>query len=209
MSWRRGDVIVRREILGLQPGAVSTPAAVRGAWMGVPVHVVADRGDQLVTFIGRGAAFDFPVGPWPTPDGLHPWSGRDSWHGHGCLMVQTQGEHHAIWHFWDGPDREFVCWYLNLQTDFVRTTLGYDTQDLELDILVFPDGSHLVKDAELLDDRVAEGRYSPELVDWIRSYGDGLVRRIESDGPWWDMRWADWSPPPEWEGAQLPVVWNL
>ncbi|MGB7879986.1 MAG: DUF402 domain-containing protein [Ilumatobacteraceae bacterium] len=99
----------------------------------------------------------------------------------------------------DAGDREFVCWYLNLQTAFVRTADGYRTQDLELDLVVFPDGSHVVKDAEVLDDRVAEGRYSPELVAWIRSHGDGLIRRLETDGPWWDRSWVDWEPDPGWD----------
>jgi protein associated with RNAse G/E len=121
-------------------------------------------------------------------------------------MVQRPGEHVAVWHFWDGPDREFVCWYLNLQTAFARTSDGYDTQDLELDIVVFPDGSHLVKDAEVLDDRVTDGRWSPELVEWIRSYGGQLVDRLEAEGPWWDRSWATWTPPADWTDPMLPAI---
>lgn len=56
-----------------------------------------------------------------------------AWAGHGCLMVQRPGEHHAVWHFWDGADRRFSHWYVNLQTAFRRTAIGYDTQDLEVD----------------------------------------------------------------------------
>ncbi|MCP3883324.1 MAG: DUF402 domain-containing protein [Sulfitobacter sp.] len=123
--------------------------------------------------------------------------------------MQRPHDHYAIWHFWDGPDREFVCWYLNLQTAFVRTPRGYDTQDLELDIVVSPDGSHVVKDAEVLDDRVAEGRFSAELIDWIRAYGAGLVDRLESEGPWWDQTWADWAPDGDWVNPQLPPAWDL
>jgi hypothetical protein len=75
-----------------------------------------------------------------------------------------------------------------------RTARGYETQDLELDLVVFADGSHIVKDEELLDDRVTEGRYSPELVEWIRRCGQTLVRRLEVEGPWWDQSWAQWTP---------------
>lgn len=57
-------------------------------------------------------------------------------------MVQRPGDPHAVWHFWTGPDREFTCWYINLQADFVRAAIGYDTQDFELDLVVFPDGFH-------------------------------------------------------------------
>jgi len=199
--WDRGQSIVRSEALGLQPDGVTARTAAAGVWLHVPVFVVDDTEEHLVTYLAPGAPFTFPPGRWPTPDGRHPWHGRAGWTGHGCLMVQRPGEHHAVWHFWSGPDRTFTCWYLNLQTAFVRTADGFWTQDLELDVLAFPDGSHEVKDAEVLDDRVTEGRYSAELVSWIRGYGDDLVQRLERDGPWWDRAWVGWEPDPSWTTA--------
>lgn len=181
-------------MLGLQPDEVDTPSPSSGAWLETPVVIVSDEPAALVSYIPTGARFRFPDGDWPTPDGRHPWHGRPAWTGHGCLMVQEPGQHHAVWHFWTGPDREFAHWYLNIQTAFVRTSIGYDTQDLELDLIVYPDGTHELKDAEVLDDRVAEGRYSPELVAWIRRYGDLLIDRLDREGIWWDRSWADWSP---------------
>jgi hypothetical protein len=162
------------------------------------VFVVEDLPEHLVSYMAPGARFRFPSGEWPTPNGRHPWSDREGWFGHGCLMVQRPEDHFAVWHFWDGPDRDFVCWYLNLQTSFVRTADGYATQDLELDIVVFPDGNHVVKDDEVLDDRVADGRYSPELVEWIRRYGEQLTDRLDAEGPWWDRSWVTWTPPVDW-----------
>lgn len=192
--WSRNDLIVRSEVLGLQPAEVTAATAAEGVWLEVPVFVVDDRPEQLVTYIAPGAPFVFPEGAWPTPDGRHPWHGRPAWEGNGCLMVQRPGDHYAVWHFWNGPDYDFACWYLNLQTAFVRNARGYATQDLELDLVVFPDGTHVVKDEEVLDDRVSEGRYSPQLVTWIRSYGQKLVDRLETEGPWWDTSWAQWRP---------------
>lgn len=205
-SWSRGDIVIRREQLGLQPGEVAERTSADGVWLEVPVFVVDDSPAQLVSYTAAGARFSFPDGPWPTPTGRHPWSGRAAWEGHGCLMVQRPEDHYAVWHFWDGPDRDFVCWYLNLQTAFVRASDGYSTQDLELDIVVFPDGSHVVKDDEVLDDRVAEGRYSAELVAWVRSYGEQLTDRLDRVGPWWDRSWAQWSPPPNWVDPELPLA---
>lgn len=205
VRWSHGDLIVRRERLGLVPAEVTVESPIAGVWLEAPVFVVADDDEHLVSFMAPGARFGFPGGRWPTPDGRHPWSGRDAWSGHGCLMVQSPEEHVAVWHFWEGPEREFVCWYLNLQTAFVRTTDGYDTQDLELDIVVFPGGRHVVKDADVLDDRIADGRWPPELVDWIRSYGDDLLARLEADGPWWDTSWVSWTPPPGWADPAWPT----
>ena len=202
--WEYGDVVVRQELLGLLPEDVVGEQPANGVWLEVPVFVVADTSDHLVSFLAPGAPLRFPDGDWPTPDGRHPWAGRRQWDGHGCLMVQVPGEHHAVWHFWDGPARQFRHWYLNLQTSFVRTPTGYATQDLELDLIVAPDESVTVKDDELLEQRIADGRYHAELVDWIRRYGGAMTDRLDSRGPWWDRSWAGWTAPAEWRNPRFP-----
>ena len=208
--WQHGDLIVRRELLGYSPvGPPPAPRPWHGrSWLSVPVYVVENSDDALVTYIPPGAEFGFPPGPWPTDDGRHPWAGRKGWEGHGCLMVQRPGEHLAVWHFWHGPDRTFGTWYLNMQTAFARTATGYDTQDLEVDFVVGPDGSWSLKDYEILDQRMQEGRFWPELVDWIRAYTADLVDRLDRGERWWDERWADWTPPPAWRDPRLPPTWS-
>ncbi|MBK5266382.1 MAG: DUF402 domain-containing protein [Acidimicrobiia bacterium] len=204
--WNHGEVLLRREVLGLDPIETRRFKASwhRKAWIEAPVYVVDDTDEQLVTYTAPGTRFTFPPGDWPTPDGLHPWYGRTSWEGHGCLMVQRPGEHHAVWHFWEGPDRDFACWYINLQTAFERTPSGYDTQDLEVDIVVLPDFTWWLKDMDLLGQRVNEGRYTPELGTWIREFASELVRELEVGHNWWDPAWAAWTPDAAWDEPQVP-----
>lgn len=209
--WSRGDLIVRREVLALNPGGLPAPTPVAWAhrpWMALPVYVVEDTPAALVTYIATGAEFGFYPGEWPIAGGVHPWNIKDSWHGHGVLMVQEPGTDYAVWHFWTGEDRSFAFWYLNLQTDFVRTELGYDTQDLELDIVVFPDRSWIVKDRDVLDTRVAEGRFTPELHARILEIGHEITERLDADGPWWNLGWTDWEPDPTWISPSLPGSWD-
>lgn len=194
--WTAGQVVTRREVLGYEPVESDEP---RGPWEGqvwleVPVRVVEDSTDALVVYLEPGAPFTFPPGEWPTADGRHPWHGNSAWEGHGCLMVQRPGEHHAVWHFWTGPDRDFACWYVNLQTAFRRTSDGFETQDLELDLVVAPDGSWEMKDWELLDDRVVEGRFPTDVVVFIRRLGVRLGRELDAGRRWWDDAWQQWSP---------------
>jgi hypothetical protein len=192
-GWHPGEVIVRREVLN--DGRV---------WLEVPVIVVEDRPELLATYIAEGAPFRFPAGQWPTATGLHPWHGKESWQGHGVLMLQRPGEGHAVWVFWSGPTRDFRGWYINLQQPFRRTAIGYDTQDLELDIWVPIDGPIEWKDAEVLEQRMREGRYTPDQIAATRAEATGITAELEAGKRWWSDEWAEWRPNPGWPTPDFP-----
>lgn len=193
VPWHPGEVIVRREVLN--DGR---------SWHEVPVIVVQDEPDLLVTYIAEGAPFRFPAGCWPTQNGLHPWHGKESWRGHGVLMLQRPGDSHAIWVFWWGREREFRGWYVNLQEPFRRTASGYDTQDLELDIWVPLDGPWELKDDEVLEERVLEGRYTGEQIVATRADGQRIGRELDAGRRWWSDDWAEWQPDPGWPTPDFP-----
>jgi Protein of unknown function (DUF402) len=209
-GWQPGDVVVRREVLGLWPVPTpDEPAAWWGEpWMALPVRVIEDSADRLVTYVASGAPFGFRDGPWPTPDRRHPWHDRAAWVGHECLMIQRPGDDHAVWHFWTGEDRTFSCWYINLQTAFVPTPIGFDTMDLELDLVVFPTGDYLVKDLDVLPERVAEGRLTQTVVDHALALGDRLTAELDAGRWWWDTAWAEWRPDPSEGVPALRPDWN-
>jgi hypothetical protein len=198
LSWSEGDWVVRREVLD------------RGPWLGTLVKIVEDSPKQLVSYIPEGAPFGFPEGDWPTPSGTHPWSDRDCWQGHGCLMIQRPEDAYAVWHFWHGSNRDFVCWYINLQQPFRRTAIGYDTQDLELDIVVYPNDHWELKDDELMDQRVEEGRWSAQRVAEIRSEGQRIAARLRAGERWWPQEYRSWSPDSNWRVPdRLPIAWEV
>ena len=116
-------------------------------------------------------------------------------------MLQRPGESYAIWIFWFGPEREFRGWYVNFQEPFRRTPAGYDTQDLELDVWVPLDAPWAWKDAELLEQRVHEGRFAAEQVDAIRAEGDRVGALLDAGNRWWDDAWASWTPDEGWDAA--------
>jgi hypothetical protein len=197
MVWRRGEVVVRREVWHGRP------------WVGTPVYVVHDDSDLLATYLPEGAPFGFPAGDWPTPTGQHPWFGRGAWEGHGVLMLQRPGESYAVWHFWEGDARDFAGWYVNLQEPFRRTTLGYDTQDLELDVWIPAEGAWSFKDDELLEQRGREGRFTSAEVAEIRVLGAEIGAMIDSARTWWNQGWSTWEPDSGWVTPSLPDRWEL
>ena len=193
MTWATGQVVVRREVLN-----DGRP------WMEVPVIVVVDEPGLLATYIAEGAPFRFPAGDWPSPDGRHPWHGKERWLGHGVLMLQRPGESYAIWIFWSGPAREFHGWYVNLQEPFRRTAFGYDTQDLELDIWVPAQGGWELKDDDVMEKRIREGRFTPEQVAEARTLAGRITRELDAGRRWWSDDWAAWQPDPAWRAPAFP-----
>ena len=181
--WQAGETIVRREVLHGKP------------WCEFPVVVVRDEPELLATYLAAGTRFSFPQHPL-----IHPWrDNHEVWEGHGMLMLQRPGDAYAVFVLWHGEEREFRSWYLNLQEPFRRTGTGFDTQDLELDLIFHPDGRIEWKDDELLDLRVEEGRFTQDQARDIRAEGRRLEAELGTRGRWWDAWWALWEPDPAWD----------
>jgi hypothetical protein len=193
MAWRPGEIVVHREVF------LGVP------WCACPVVVVEDAPELFVVYLPEESPFAFP----PSADGRpHPWGGKRCWQGHGVLMLRRPGEAYSVWHFWDGPERSFAGWYLNLEEPFRRTATGYDTQDLELDIWIPVDGRWRFKDEEYLDQRIREGRYTEEQVSATRALGREVGAMLDRGERWWDERWASFEPDPAWRGSPFPAGWE-
>jgi hypothetical protein len=192
VSWSSGDAILRRDVWRGEP---------KVGWAGI---VVQDTPELLALYMPEGSplafADDFFGGP-------HPWSGKDRWRGHGVLQLQRPGESHAVWVFWHGPEREFAAWYINLQEPFRRTERGFDTQDLELDIVVGRDGGWRYKDDEKLEPSIERGRWTAEEVAAIRREGARVASELDAGRRWWSDDWASWQPDPAWTTPELPADW--
>jgi hypothetical protein len=190
---RPGEGIVRREVWHDEP---------KVGWGGV---VVEDAPELLALYMPEGSPFAFADDFFGAP---HPWSHRDRWAGHGVLQLQRPGEMHAVWVFWHGPEREFRGWYVNLQEPFRRTRLGFDTQDLELDLVVGLDGSWRYKDEAKLAGWIERGRWSPREVAAIRREGERIARELDAGRRWWSDDWAEWQPDPGWRAPILRADWD-
>jgi hypothetical protein len=176
VSWSAGEIVVRREVLN--DGR---------CWCEIDVTVVEDEPELLVTYIASGAPMRYPLG-------YHPWFPKAAWEGHGVLTLQRPQDWYAVWVFWRGDEREFAGWYINFQEPYRRGENSYDTQDLELDIWIPRDGPWEWKDRELLEERVREGRFTPEQAELTRAHAETVAADLDAGRRWWDPAWAEWEP---------------
>lgn len=111
--------------------------------------------------------------------------------------------------FWHGHKRRFEGWYVNLQAPFVRTLVGIDTLDHELDIVVEIDGKWLFKDRDELETSVTYGRFTRTEADSILAVGRRLGRMLDAGQQWWGKAWQSWTPESDWTIPRpLPEGWE-
>lgn len=190
MRWQPGDEVLWRETW-------------RGrTYFAMPVRVVEDDEQTVVVYLAEGTRFGFPRGGWPWGD-RHPWAEPGVWAGHGVLISHPLGRAHTIWHFWEGPERRFAGWYVNLQAAFVRGGDAFDTYDHELDLWIEPDGSWQWKDEDKMDDWVRQDRFTTKEVAEIRAEGE----RVLAEWPF-PTGWEEWRPDPTWPVPRLPADWR-
>jgi len=102
-------------------------------WASWDERVVSDDG-ILVSVQADGTPMAFPEHPVP-----HPWGHLDAWRGTTVLKMRREGDWYSVWRFFDA-DGAFVGWYVNFETPVVRTDDGIEVNDLQLDIVIAPDG---------------------------------------------------------------------
>lgn len=128
------------------------------------------------------------------------------WKWSRILMLARPDEWCSIWGFW-GPDGgPPKAWYVNLEEPIRRSRAGFDTRDLQLDIVIMPDGTWTWKDEKEFAEMCDLGLITPAEAKAVRDEGERVIERIEKD-PWW-LEWRDWAPDPSWPIPALPDNWD-
>lgn len=74
----------------------------------LPVFVVEDTDEHLVTYIPEGAEMGFVEAGWPTPDGKHPWHHKTHWEAR-RIRDDVVEEHGPRWQVLADPEGNEVC----------------------------------------------------------------------------------------------------
>jgi hypothetical protein len=188
-------------------------------WAARPMTVVRDDGDVAALWFPQGTRWKAP-----TLDPRRSWLGdrghrlaecaasgewvfRDGEWDVSTLVLMREGDWHAVWVSWL-PDGRHWGWYVNLQKPYRRTTLGFETMDLMLDVIVDPDRTWRWKDEDELAVFVERGVFEPAIADRIREEGLSVAGRAERNEPPFDEPWPEWRPDPSWALPRLPTGWD-
>jgi len=203
--WNPGDIVLWRGILN---GHV---------WHVQPTIVVKDTADELVLTLIPGTEcaaeetylqgkqharrwWDFKNNDWVLE--------KYKWHTNRLLLILEPEKYYSTILFWDHKSNEFLCYYINFQLPFRRSSLGIDTLDLDLDIIINPDFSFEWKDVDDYQKAIAHGLIFPDWVQEIDSAKPEIFERLEKRQYPFDGSWLDWKPDPSWEPPKLPENWD-
>ena len=197
--WNQGDVIVLRGVWREK------------LWWASPVIIVQDTPGLISMYWQAGTPNMVPV-TRPTPHDLlskeirlvpHKWTETD------VLMLVTPGSSHAVYVMWEAGKRKVRCWYIDLQEPLRRTTIGFDTMDHLLDIVISADQSswHWKDEAEF-EEAVALGVYSPAEARSIRTEGERVIALFQTRQAPFCGGWEKWLPPATWDIPTMLVGWD-
>jgi hypothetical protein len=179
-------------------------------------RVVADDRRGLLLWLPEGADFACRAHPdgqmlRAAPDidsyGAVPLA-RRNWLGGSALMLHPPGAAHSVW--WFFARGEFVHWYVNLESPFVRRPGAIDVVDHHLDIVVTPDHSWRWKDeADFAEATGRPGFWTVDQAAEIRAEGQRAVAAIEARQFPYDGTWCDFTPDAAWSLPSLPALASL
>jgi hypothetical protein len=131
-----------------------------------------------------------------------PWVTREStWRGQGIVRVAPTGKPWSVW-FFRNPDGTPAGAYVNIELPHRRVAgelPGVFTRDLVLDLMIdfeHPGSEDIwLKDADELDAAVAQGRFTSEQAEAVRTIAEHAGHEFASDGSWLlDEAWDRWMP---------------
>ncbi|WP_179137700.1 DUF402 domain-containing protein [Candidatus Entotheonella palauensis] len=179
----------------------------------LPVRVVRDDSNLVVLWLPLGTPSIKPELLHHTPGSPRRWVDSNwylthsTWQWAELLVLIRPGEHRATWVRWSA-ERDFQGWVVNMQSPLVRTRLGFDHWDHQLDIIVNPDRSWRWKDEDELELAVELGRMTREQAGAVRDEGLIAVEQIEQNRSPFSDGWEHWTPEPTWPLPDLVEDWR-
>jgi len=209
MTWQPGDTVALRGIYNQR------------VWYMQSAIVVRDESHEVALAVLPGAECMAPVGYINGKHGPNrSWDrwgdylndnwvmGRYNWNTNRLLILLQPEKYYATIYFWKNDTDTFLCFYTNFQLPFRRSALGFDTFDLELDIVIEPDYEWYWKDKDDYDEGIERGIISHDWVRGIDAARQEVLEKIEQRLYPYDGSWLNWRPDPTWVPPTLSENWD-
>lgn len=176
--------------------------------------IVEDTPERLVTWTPDGSPLRLPAdedGRLVKSTEFHHLA-ELRWQAFGGpVFIYPAGESFSVRVSWDGPgeERRLDHWYVNLHAPLRRTTIGFDTADSVLDLVIQPDLANWHwKDEAEFEAAADSGHFTVREAGAIREAGLRTLECAQRRLAPFDEDWESWLPDPSWPIPELPEGWN-
>lgn len=177
-----------------------------------PTMVVKDEPDLIVLYMPAGVLGRNVTHKPTTKELFAPTEIQVvecTWQRTDVLMLIVPDEAFSTYIMWETGTKNLDCWYVNLQEPIRRTSIGFDTMDNTLDVVISPDMSAWKwKDDDEFAEAQKVGFYSSEKAREIWTAGEKAVRLITSERRSLYEEWEKWQANPKWEIPKLSPLWD-
>lgn len=163
--------------------------------------VIEDSALHVVSWLAPGTIIDYPIDVQHSAKFFSMWRagewelGPKEFAAPGMLRIAPRDQPFEIFAPLD-PRGGILSWYVNFQQPLVRTSIGYDTMDETLDLLVASDLSTWErKDDDELDLAVTMGVIDVATAARVRHTCSKVEAALSRGEAPWDTTWATWTPP--------------
>ena len=129
------------------------------------------------------------------------------WEATDALLHFEPGDWYSTFLFWSSGDHSFLGYYVNFELPWRRTAVGFDTNDLTLDIVVAPDLTWRWKDHEEYEHRVAVGAIPANWADGVALARELVLGKIAAAARPFDGALLTFVPDPNWPTPTVPPDW--
>jgi hypothetical protein len=208
-TWQPGETAILRGMYENKP------------WYIQSVRVVKDTPAEVALLLLPGAECAAPAGYIHQKHGDHihwerwqevlngSWQlEKYLWRTNRFLILIEPKKYFSTILIWDHASNEFQCYYINFQLPFERSHSGFDTFDLELDLIIEPGMNWRWKDVEDYEKGIRLGVLRPEWILGIELAKQDVFGRIEHNAYPLNEHWLNWLPEPGWNPTDLPPGWE-
>jgi protein associated with RNAse G/E len=130
------------------------------------------------------------------------------WQRNRILFFIEPEKFYSICMFWHHESDAFNCYYVNFQLPYKRSRLGFETLDLDLDIVIDENYEWKWKDVDEYQAGIREGGIKDDWVRGIEQSKEEVLGIITKRSSPLDGSWLQWRPDPTWELPKLPKGWE-
>lgn len=208
-TWKPGDAVALRGIYNRRVSYMQSALVVRDDLEEVALAILPGAEcsapkDYMNGKHGSSGRWDrwglYLEGNWK----MQPYS----WQTNRLLILLHPEKYYASYYFWETATNRFLCYYINFQLPFHRNEIGFDTFDLELDLVIGPTYEWSWKDVDVYQKGIESGILLDEWVQEINAAKPEIFDKLAKRAYPFDASWLNWKPDLTWTPPRLPQNWD-